>query len=46
MFAIDIGVFRIRVDPADFLIRVADVAISNQREVFSACGMQFRQRLG
>ena len=29
MFAIDTGVFRIRVDPADVFIRVADVAISN-----------------
>ncbi len=29
MFAIDTGVFRVRVDPADVFIRVAGVAISN-----------------
>ena len=36
MCAIDTGIFSVRVDPADAFIRVADIAISDQREIRAA----------
>ena len=35
VFAIGFGILRVCVNPANFLIRIADVAISDQREIFS-----------
>ena len=39
-------IFAIRVDPADVVIRVSDVAIGKQRQIFAAGAVEFRRRLG